>query len=63
MELSKENIIGQDNIGVLKYRIKFKFNIYTINNRISCLGFIILHTKISLHKFLNSLKYPYLLVK
>ena len=34
MELSKENIIGQDNIGVLKYRIKFKFNIYTINNRI-----------------------------
>ena len=34
-----------------------------INNRISCLVFNILYIKIPLHKFLNSLKYPYLLVQ
>ena len=38
--------------------------IYTLfNKRIFCLDFIILRTKIFSHKFLNSLKYPYLLVK
>ena len=37
--------------------------IYTINNKISYLGFNILHTKIPSHNFLNSLKYTYLLVK
>ena len=37
----------------------------TWNNvkKISYLGFNILCIKISTHKFLNSLKYPYLLVK
>ena len=37
-------------------------SIYIINNKISGLIFNILCTKISSHKFLNSLKYPYLLV-
>ena len=36
---------------------------YTNNNMIFYLDFIILHTKISLYKFLNSLKYTYFLVK
>ena len=36
-------------------------SIYTINNKILCLGFNILHTKIPLYKYLNSLNYPYLL--
>ena len=34
-----------------------------INNGILCLDFNILRTKIHLHKFLNFLKYNYLLVK
>ena len=38
-------------------------SIYIANNKISYLDFIILRTKTSLHKFLNSLKYTYLLVK
>ena len=37
--------------------------VFTINNRILYLSFNILHTKISSYKFLNSLKYPYLLAK
>ena len=37
--------------------------VYNIKNRIPCLVFDILHTKILSHKFLNSLKYPYLLVQ
>ena len=37
--------------------------IYTTNYRIPGLSFIILRTKIFLHKFLNTLKYFYLLVK
>ena len=36
---------------------------HTINNKISCSGFNILYIKIFLHKFLNTLKYLYLLVK
>ena len=36
---------------------------HAINNMISYLGFNILRTKIPLHNFLNSLKYPDLLVK
>ena len=37
--------------------------IIIINNSIPCLGFNILHNKIHSYKFLNSLKYPYFLVK
>ena len=43
--------------------IYYIYIFYTINNMISCLSFIILRIKISSHKFLNSLKYPYILVK
>ena len=38
-------------------------SIYIANNKISYLDFIILRTKTSLYKLLNSLKYTYLLVK
>ena len=37
--------------------------IYIINNMIPCLGFNFLRTKIPSHKFINSLKYPYFVVK
>ena len=35
----------------------------TINNKIFYLVFNILYIKVPSHKFLNSLKYPYLLVQ
>ena len=38
-------------------------SIYIANNKISYLDFIILRTRTSLYKLLNSLKYTYLLVK
>ena len=46
------------------FRLHVYFEIiYTINNMIPYLDFNILCTKIPLHKFLNSLKYLYLLFK
>ena len=48
---------------VLRGLFIYLSSIYTINNKIFCLIFNILHTKIPSHKFLNSLKYHYLLVK
>ena len=45
------------------YIFFFIVYIYIINNTILCLDFNILHTKIPSYKFLNSPKYPCLLVK